>query len=346
MGQADFSYDAPAQVPDGPDRRGGPAQAGARFGLTVSVFADRAHVRATMRDDAVAAGFRIAHEAGLSALLAAEGQPLGDVVLVDCPVLDGATLAALAGLDCRAARAGTHLIVSTAIDALEDVFGCLDLSRPQILVDPARTDRVLALGRVLARLPGLRVQDLSEEDRLTLLRLTEQVGEIAARLDRITGGASSADNGSMAEARAFNFESPRPSFTAQEPGDAGDRLVRASRPPLPEARLVRRIIRQRQLRSRYFDGDLFADPAWDMLLDLTAARVEHTRVSVTSLCIASNVPPTTALRWIGQMIDGGLLERHEDETDRRRAFITLTDKSVEAMAGYFAELGRSAGRLV
>ena len=76
------------------------------------------------------------------------------------------------------------------------------------------------------------------------------------------------------------------------------------------------------------------------------ARVEHTRVSVTSLCIASGVPPTTALRWIGQMSAGGLLERVEDETDRRRAFIALTDRAAEAMARYFAELGRSAAQLV
>ncbi len=333
MGQADFSY--------------GPAEHGVAqpFGPALSLFADRAHLRGTMRDDAQAAGFRIAQDDDLAALLQSDEAPLGDVVLVDCPVPDAATLAALAGLDCRVASAGAQLIVSTGISALEDVFGCLDQSRPQILVDASRADRVLALGRVLARLPGLRVQELSDEDRLTLLRLTEQVGEIAARLDRLgTGGGL--PEGSIAEARAFNFESPRPGFAGADRGSVGDRLVRAARPALPDSALVRRIIRQRQLRSRYFDGDLFADPAWDMLLDLTAARVEHTRVSVTSLCIASNVPPTTALRWIGQMIDGDLLERHEDETDRRRAFITLTDKSVEAMAGYFAELGRSAGRLV
>jgi DNA-binding MarR family transcriptional regulator len=83
-----------------------------------------------------------------------------------------------------------------------------------------------------------------------------------------------------------------------------------------------------------------------MLLDLTAARVEHTRVSVTSLCIASGVPPTTALRWIGQMTDAGLLQRVEDETDRRRAFITLTDKATDAMARYFGELGKAAAQLV
>jgi DNA-binding MarR family transcriptional regulator len=123
-------------------------------------------------------------------------------------------------------------------------------------------------------------------------------------------------------------------------------LRRTPRPPLPDPRLVRMIIRQRQLRSQFIDSELFADPAWDILLDLTAARAEHTRVSVTSLCIASGVPPTTALRWIGQMVEAGLLERVEDETDRRRAFIQLSDKAADAMARYFAELGKDAKSLV
>jgi len=60
----------------------------------------------------------------------------------------------------------------------------------------------------------------------------------------------------------------------------------------------------------------------------------------------SGVPPTTALRWIGQMTEAGLLKRIEDETDRRRAFITLTDKAIEAMSAYFAELGNTAHRMV
>ena len=107
---------------------------------------------------------------------------------------------------------------------------------------------------------------------------------------------------------------------------------------------MRRIIRQRQLRARFFDGELFADPAWDMLLDLTAARAEHTRVSVTSLCIASGVPPTTALRWIGQLTEIGLFERIEDDTDRRRAFIALSDRAADGMARYFAELGTAVGK--
>ena len=229
------------------------------------------------------------------------------------------------------------------VAALDDVFACLDQSNPQILVDPSRAERAIALGRALVLTPGRGLRELSEEDRLTLLRLTEQVGQIAERLERLNDQVAPL----VAERQdsPFRFESSRRDFAGQS-DDGGAHLIRATRPALPDPRLVRRIIRQRQLRARFFDGDLFADPAWDMLLDLTAARAEHARVSVTSLCIASGVPPTTALRWIGQMNDAGLFERVEDEADRRRAFIALTDKAADAMARYFAELGQSAVRLV
>jgi hypothetical protein len=313
------------------------------FPLALSIYANRCHLRDTLREDAEAAGFRIGETGPVALLLKGEARPLGEVVLVDCPETDAAGLAALARLDLRAANCGAHLIVSTTVEALDDVFGCLDQSGAQILVDPSRAERVIALGRVLARVPNLRLRELSEEDRLVLLRLTEQVGQIAQRLERLETPLRQveAEDGEG----AFRFESPRRSFSGAS-DDGSERLVRATRPPLPDPRLVRRIIRQRQLRARFFDGDLFGDPAWDMLLDLTAARAEHARVSVTSLCIASGVPPTTALRWIGQMTEAGLLQRVEDEADRRRAFITLTDRAADAMARYFAELGSMAAKLV
>lgn len=112
-------------------------------------------------------------------------------------------------------------------------------------------------------------------------------------------------------------------------------LIRQSRTPLPDPRLTRNVIRARQLRLRFFSPDLFADPAWDMLLDLTLARAEHRRVSVTSLCIASGVPTTTALRWIKLLEQAGLVQRIEGDTDRRRAFVALTEQGAESVARYF-----------
>lgn len=324
MGQVQFLYDG---APD------------AGFGLSASIFADRDDVRAQMQSDAGDSGLVLRECAPLDAVLAVDPRPLGEVVLLDCPAPDGSGLAALTRLDERAARSGACLVVSTTVGGLEDVFGCLSQSGAQILVNARRADRIIALGQALAGTRNLKLRELTDEDRLALLRLTEQVHAIAEKLDRLSGDAG--ETAVRSPAHAFRFSDSPPPVASP-----GDRLVRAARPSLPDARLVRRIIHQRQLRARFFDGELFADPAWDMLLDLTAARVEHTRVSVTSLCIASAVPPTTALRWISQLTEAGLFERVEDETDRRRAFIQLSDKACDGMARYFAELGKSAAALV
>lgn len=322
-----------------------PANDAADLGLTVSVFADRGLVRDTLSQDATQLGFRLGPVGRLTDLLEGPVRALGDVVLIDCPSVDVASVAALARLDQRVANTGAELVVSTSVDALEDVFAALAQCNPQILVMPSRVERIVALGQVMGRLPQQRVRELSEDDRLLLLRLTEQIAQIGERVERLSSGAmaaslASASSAPAALSSAFRFDGEANMRSVD------DKLVRKGPASLPDPRWVRRIIRQRQMRARYFDGDLFADPAWDMLLDLTAACVEQVRVSVTSLCIASGVPPTTALRWIGQMTDAGLLRRIEDESDRRRAFITLTDMAIDAMARYFADMGEGAGNQV
>lgn len=96
------------------------------------------------------------------------------------------------------------------------------------------------------------------------------------------------------------------------------------------------------MRTHHFGSNLFADPVWDMLLDLVAARAEHRLVSVTSLCIASGVPTTTALRYLKILEDLGLVDRAADARDRRRRFVTLSEKGMGAMARYFADIRRTS----
>ncbi|RYD47218.1 MAG: hypothetical protein EOP60_17830, partial [Sphingomonadales bacterium] len=112
------------------------------------------------------------------------------------------------------------------------------------------------------------------------------------------------------------------------------------------AQEIRTVIRSRRLRAQFFQDELFADPAWDMLLDLFAAGLERRQVSVSSLCIAAAVPPTTALRWIGTMHDAGLFERHADPSDRRRAYIGLSAKGLEGMRAYVSAAKRAGLGLV
>jgi DNA-binding MarR family transcriptional regulator len=105
---------------------------------------------------------------------------------------------------------------------------------------------------------------------------------------------------------------------------------------------IRAMLRARRLRDEHFPGDLFADPAWDILLDLMAARLERKQVTVSSLCLAAAVPPTTALRWIGVLAERGLLVRVADSADRRRAFVELSDAGARALGGWLRQARRLA----
>lgn len=98
---------------------------------------------------------------------------------------------------------------------------------------------------------------------------------------------------------------------------------------------IRAILRHRRNRGRFFEGEIFADPAWDMLLDLYAARLGQRRISVGSLCEAAAVPATTALRWITMLQNKGLIERSADPMDGRRFHLWLSDTGLDAMANYF-----------
>ncbi len=94
---------------------------------------------------------------------------------------------------------------------------------------------------------------------------------------------------------------------------------------------LRREIKARRARERAFPTGLFADPAWDILLDLTLARLEHRQTSVSSLCIAASVPTTTALRWIKTLLEQGLIVRRPDRHDRRRHYIDAADATYDQM---------------
>jgi DNA-binding MarR family transcriptional regulator len=114
----------------------------------------------------------------------------------------------------------------------------------------------------------------------------------------------------------------------------GAPVVRTSDQQIGEAD-VRALLKLRRNRDRFFADDLFADPAWDILLELYAATLGQLRVSVTSLCHAAAVPATTALRWINQLEDRGLIARRDDPMDGRRHFLMLSNEGLDAMHGYF-----------
>lgn len=81
-----------------------------------------------------------------------------------------------------------------------------------------------------------------------------------------------------------------------------------------------------------------------MLLALSFMPRQGRLLSVSSLCLTSAVPQTTALRWQVVLTREGLIERGPDEVDARRKFVRLTSKGRTLMREYLSRLFAEASR--
>lgn len=91
--------------------------------------------------------------------------------------------------------------------------------------------------------------------------------------------------------------------------------------------LVRRamaIVATRAKRNALFaSDDIFADPAWDILLHIYIASHGKRETSIKCASIAAKVPTSTAQRVIRRLVKLKLLKRSIDPNDTRRSFLTL-----------------------
>ena len=187
-----------------------------------------------------------------------------------------------------------------------------------VIIDANESERAATLAVAVSGAGRAdRFSDVTADKNAVRRRqLSDEASRIAATLSRLSTGPA-------ATTRAVE---------AEQPGDV----------PEVSVETVRNVIRARRLRSRYFDEELFADPAWDMLLDLLFAEISNLRVPVSSLCIAAAVPATTGLRWLKTMVQQGIFVRQADPHDGRRVFVELAPQSSQALRRYFAEVGKVA----
>jgi len=101
------------------------------------------------------------------------------------------------------------------------------------------------------------------------------------------------------------------------------------------AELAKEIHEARRARDKFFPSEVFADPAWDILLILYWAHHVQQRLTVTSVCAAAAVPPTTALRWIENLRGVGLVGKSRHPTDGRVLWLDLTADATEKLDQYF-----------
>lgn len=101
-------------------------------------------------------------------------------------------------------------------------------------------------------------------------------------------------------------------------------MDRGGAPPPAELRLLQWLRDVDEQRQRSLSNVLEPDATWNMLAELLRARITKRRVSVTSLCLASRAPVTSALRRIDRLLAEGLITHTLDPKDRRRKYVELT----------------------
>jgi hypothetical protein len=285
----------------------------------VHLFADSASALARMRRTAETADCRI-----LRSILIQSDPYAFRACTTNAPVLievDGAAaeealVALLDWVQSEADSGARRSVVSAPLSLIDLVAARTPHAEIIHLCAASDFERVVAVTRA-SRVTSARLNDIGGDDvSLILQQLSQEVGRIAATLAQL----------SEDDAPAIAAVKPLADEAADGPG--------------VDAATIRSMIRARRLRDQYFRGDLFADPAWDMLLDLMAARLEENRVAVSSLCIAAAVPATTALRWIKALTDRGLFVRSADPQDGRRVYIELSDDTARALAAYLRAVQR------
>lgn len=127
-----------------------------------------------------------------------------------------------------------------------------------------------------------------------------------------------------------------------EPFGGGSHPQRSEPVPEISPQAVALVLRARRLRATFFEQELFADPAWDMLLELFHAELTHRRVPVSNLCTAAAVPATTALRWLKTLVDKGMVIRRDDPLDGRRVYVELQPQTSNALKRYFGMIADSS----
>ena len=290
-----------------------------RFRLPIVIVAENDDAAGDAMRATAVVGAGDVRRIGLDAAGALLGEDPPLIVMLETPGLDGDALdATLPAIAAVAEQPEVFVIAAFETTQIDPVTAHLIGGTAELLCEPSIAERVAALMLAGARHGAGPLKGHTREEEATrLAQLTDELARIAEVLTRLT---------------------QRETDTPASRDDVGDRHVAfdagPSIAPVITAVDIRNAIRARRLRDRILGEGLFEDPAWDMLLDLFAAHLERTQVAVSSLCIASAVAPTTALRWIGKLDEAGLLVRRPDPFDRRRIYLGLSSKGIEAMRRY------------
>ena len=231
------------------------------------------------------------------------------IIDYNMPGCDGLTLMEQMTERARADGRTLRFIMATGHATLEIAVGAMRVSAVDFLEKPVSREQ---LQKSLLRVRGVALE------RPARTALVSQLESLSAEMQRLS------------------------SIIASPTGQAAAQQGATANPSkMADPTFIRRLLRNEAKRRQLGNGALFGDPAWDMLLDLTIAKLEGRHVSVSSACIASGAPTTTALRLVNRLVGESILCRIPDEKDGRRDFLVIDPTIEEPLLAYLNELAKA-----
>ncbi|HEX8447509.1 MAG TPA: hypothetical protein VF649_12960, partial [Sphingomonas sp.] len=159
-------------------------------------------------------------------------------------------------IEALATRGRAGMVVAIVPELIDRTTARLRSDAVPILCNPTEADAAVTIALALVRANDSVRQDSGGN--------AERLRGIGSELERIARTL-----GDLADVADDHRATPAPPPAR----DGAAEIVAAD---------FRRMLRDRRLREVYLGEGLFADPAWDMLLDLAAARIEGMPVAVSS----------------------------------------------------------------
>lgn len=91
------------------------------------------------------------------------------------------------------------------------------------------------------------------------------------------------------------------------------------------------VLASRRGREAALGRELFSDPAWDVLLELYAAKLGERRIALAELARSIDTPLSTTRRWVNALAERGLVASSPDPAEPARLWISLSAQGASAM---------------